>query len=99
MLALQQTAQYKRHQPENTLLYQLVERHYLEFKETLSEQGKQLPTFFECEFDDFLRVVCGDYKHKKLVAFSCKRLGFRPSCGTRKMTESAALLIDDVLSQ
>ena len=38
------------------------------------------------EFDDFLRcgrlengflrVVCGDCKHEKLVAFSCKRRGF-----------------------
>jgi ribosomal protein S27E len=107
LLATQQTAQYKRHRPENTLLYQLVERHYPEFKETLSEQGKQLPKFVEREFDDFLRcgrlehgflrVVCGDCKHEKLVAFSCKRRGFCPSCGARRMAESAALLVDDVL--
>lgn len=86
LLSLQQPAQYKRHRPENTLLYQLVERHYPEFKEALSEQGKQLPKFVEREFDDFLRcgrlehgflrVVCGDCKHEKLVAFSCKRRGF-----------------------
>ena len=107
MLALQQPAQYKRHRPENTLLYQLVDRHYPEFKEALSEQGKQLPKFVEREFDDFLRcgrlehgflrVVCGDCKHEKLVAFSCKRRGFCPSCGARRMAESAALLVDDLL--
>ena len=97
MLATQQTAQYKRHRPENTLLYQLVERHYPEFKEALLQQGKQLPKFVERDFDDFLRVVCGDCKHEKLVAFSCKRRGFCPSCGARRMAESAALLVDDVL--
>jgi len=112
VLAIQQVAKYKRHRPENTLLYQLVERHYPEFKEAISEQGKYLPKFVEREFEDFLRcgrlehgslrVVCGDCKHEKLVAFSCKRRGFlppsaRPSCGARRMTESAALLVDDVL--
>ena len=104
MLALQQTTPYKRHRPENTLLYQLVERHYPEFKETLSQQGKQLPKFVEREFNEFLRcgrlehgflrVVCNDCKHEKLVAFSCKRRGFSPSCGGRRMAESAALLVD-----
>jgi hypothetical protein len=42
VLAIQQVAKYKRHRPENTLLYQLVERHYPEFKEAISEQGKYL---------------------------------------------------------
>ena len=73
----------------------------------LAEQGKYLPQYVEREFDEFLRcgrlehgflrVVCGDCKHEKLVAFSCKRRGFCPSCGARRMAESAALLVDDVL--
>ncbi|WP_244885007.1 transposase zinc-binding domain-containing protein [Glaciecola punicea] len=33
------------------------------------------------------------------MAFSCKRRGFCPSCGARRMAESAALLVDDVLPQ
>jgi len=45
----------------------------------------------------FLRVRCGDCHAEKLVAFSCKRRGFCPSCGARRMVESAALLIDEVL--
>jgi hypothetical protein len=61
LLATQQTAQYKRHRPENTLLYQLVERHFSEFKEALLQQGKQLPKFVEREFDNFLR--CGRLEH------------------------------------
>ena len=107
MLAIQQSEQHKRHRPETTLLYQLVKRHYPEFTASLAEQGKYLPKYVEREFDEFLRcgrlehgflrVVCGDCKHEKLVAFSCKRRGFCPSCGARRMAESAALLVDDVL--
>ncbi len=32
-----------------------------------------------------------------LLAFSCKRRAFCPSCGARRMADSAALLVDDVL--
>ena len=41
MLVFQRTELYKRHQPAYTLLYQLLERHYPEFKEMLSEQYKK----------------------------------------------------------
>ena len=43
-----------------------------------------------------LRVRCEDCHHERLVAFSCKRRGFCPSCGARRMVESAALLVDEV---
>jgi ribosomal protein S27E len=107
VLAVQQIEQYKRHRPETTLLYQLIERYYPDFNANLAEQGRHLPKYVEREFDEFLRcgrlehgflrVVCGDCKHEKLLAFSCKRRGFCPSCGARRMAESAALLVDDVL--
>lgn len=101
------THTYKRHRPEHTLLYQLVERHYPEFLDQLSRQGKSLPRHVEKEFEEFLkcgrlehgflRVVCDDCKQEKLLAFSCKKRGFCPSCGARRMAESAKLLVDDVL--
>ena len=47
----------------------------------------------------FLRVVCEACHAEKLVAFSCKRRGFCPSCGARRMVESAAHLVDEVLPQ
>jgi len=34
---------------------------------------------------------------ERLVAFSCKRRGFCPSCGARRMADSAALLVDEIL--
>ncbi len=45
----------------------------------------------------FLRVQCDTCYAEHLVAFSCKRRGFCPSCGARRMVESAALLVDEVL--
>jgi len=107
-LLVAQYSTYKRHRPEQTLLYQLVESHYPEFIKQLSDQGKSLPRHLEKEFAEFLkcgrlehgflRVICDDCKHEKLVAFSCKRRGFCPICGARRMAESAKLLVDDVLN-
>jgi Transposase zinc-binding domain len=45
----------------------------------------------------FLRLHCGDCGHDKLVAFSCKRRGFCPSCGARRMAQTAAHLGDHVI--
>ena len=73
----------------------------------LSEQGRYLPDYVSREFEDylkcgrlehgFLRVRCESCHHEKLVAFSCKRRGFCPSCGARRMADSAAYLVDEVL--
>ena len=98
---------YKRHQPELTLLYQIIETYYPEFLAYIESQGKILPTHIKKEFDaylkcgrleyGFLRVRCEECHHERLVAFSCKKRGFCPSCGARRMAESAALLVDEVL--
>ena len=94
--------------PEDTLLYKLVQQNLLSFYEQLGlEQGSGLPDFVKKEFDEFLkcgilahgflRAKCESCRHDKLVAFSCKRRGFCPSCGARRMAESAAHLVDEVL--
>jgi len=85
--------------------------------------GVTLPEYVQREFDDYLR--CGQLEHgflrvrcdtchaEQLVAFSCKRRGFCPSCGARRMAddcmdaggrathgavaESTALLVGEVL--
>ena len=97
---------YDRHRPEQTLLYQIVEAHYPALLEQLGHQGKCLPKHVRREFEDYLK--CGRLKHgflrvrcdkchlERLVAFSCKRRGFCPSCGARRMVETAALLSDEV---
>ena len=104
-----QSSPYRRHRPEQTLLYQIIERHYPEFRDVMVMQGKSLPQHVQQEFADylkcgrlehgFLRVQCTECHHERLVAFSCKRRGFCPSCGARRMAESAALLVDEVLPE
>jgi hypothetical protein len=98
---------YQRHRPEQTLLYQIVEEYYPAFTTHLTERGRELPGYVQREFEDylkcgrlehgFLRVRCASCHTEHLVAFSCKRRGFCPSCGARRMAESAALLVDKVL--
>ena len=55
--------------------------------------------FLDCGIlaNGFLRLRCEDCHHEKLVAFSCKRRGFCPSCGARRMAETAAHLADNVI--
>ena len=98
---------YARHQPENTLLYQIIEKYYPTFVEHLAAEGRILPDYVHKEFEEylkcgrlehgFLRVRCEECCHERLVAFSCKRRGFCPSCGARRMIDSAALLVDTIL--
>lgn len=97
---------YERHQPEQTLLYQLVEAHNPTLVDQLAQQGKSLPNHVHREFEaylkygrlehGFLRVRCGKCYFERLVTFSCKKRGFCPSCGARRMPETAALLADEV---
>ncbi len=99
---------YDRHRPEQTTLYRLVQQHAATFfAQAEDAAGADLPQFVKDEFDaflecgilahGFLRLHCADCGHDKLVAFSCKRRGFCPSCGARRMAQTAAHLVDHVI--
>jgi hypothetical protein len=89
------------------LLYQIVQEYWPEFEAELATHDKYLPAYITKEFDEylkcgrlehgFLRVRCESCHDEKLLAFSCKKRGFCPSCGARRMADSAALLVDDIL--
>ncbi|MEM9384270.1 MAG: transposase zinc-binding domain-containing protein, partial [Pseudomonadota bacterium] len=91
------------------MLYQVVSRHYREFAALMEAEDRPLPGFVCREFEaylkcgrlehGFLRVRCEDCRAETLVAFSCKRRGFCPSCGARRMVDTAALLVDEVLPE
>ena len=98
----------ERHRPEQTTLYRLVQQHGAAFiAHTEAKTRSELPRFIEDEFDaflecgilahGFLRLRCGECGHDKLLAFSCKRRGFCPSCGARRMSQTAAHLVDHVI--
>jgi len=100
---------YARRRPERTTLYRVL----LENIETLysaSDEGAlpfPLPHFVRKELDGYLdcgllvrgfaHVACEHCARSHLVAFSCKRRGFCPSCMGRRMAETAANLIEYVL--
>jgi len=100
---------YRRRQPENSLLYQIVAEHLETFLARTAElaEGRGLPRFVERELraylrcgilaHGFVRVHCDTCGEDTLVAFSCKGRGFCPSCGGRRMAETAAHLVDRVL--
>jgi len=101
---------YERHRPEQTTLYRLVQQHAATFfAQAEDAAGADLPQFVKDEFEaflecgilahGFLRLHCGDCGHDKLVAFSCKRRGFCPSCGAWRMAQTAAHLVDHVIPQ
>ena len=101
---------YERRRPEETVLYQLVQEHVETFfAQVEAETGAGLPEFVKAEFEaflecgilphGFLRVRCDQCHHEKLVAFSCKCRGICPACGARRMAETAAHLVDEVIPQ
>ena len=96
---------YERRRPEETTLYRLVQDHLETFLAEVGAGGAaSLPQFVKDEFDaflecgilahGFLRLRCAGCGQEKRVAFSCKRRGFCPSCGARRMAETAAWLVD-----
>lgn len=101
-------AVYRRHRPEETVLYQTLERYWPEFRERAEEAGG-LPAFVVKEVEAYLRcgrlehgclhLVCEHCGHSRLVAFSCKRRGFCPSCLGRRMTDTAVHLCEHVLPE
>jgi len=101
----------RRREPEKTVLYQVLQRHLETFiaRAEADDRRSGLPRFVVAELRAFLdcgllskgfcRVHCTACGRDALVAFSCKRRGFCPSCGARRMADTAAWLIDRVLPE
>jgi len=74
----EQPVHYERRQPEQTILYQIVQEHLETFLHQVeTETGSGLPDFVKDEFEafldcgilanGFLRLRCEDCGHEKLV--------------------------------
>lgn len=100
---------YARRRPEESVLYGVVRRELETFLAKARWRDQPVPRFIEQELRDylrcgvlaegFLRVHCDDCGLDRLVPFSCKRRGFCPSCGGRRMADTAAHLVDCVLPE
>lgn len=100
---------YERRRPEATTLYQVVQDNLATLYGAVEDGAVSiaLPKFVRKELEGYLdcgllcrgfaRLRCEGCAETRLVAFSCKGRGFCPSCLGRKMSATAAHLIDDVL--
>ena len=82
---------YQRRQPENTVLYSVIQQHLETFLERARdlESGSPLPRFVAQEFADYLRcailalgfarVRCEECGDEKLVGFSWPRWSHAPA--------------------
>jgi len=93
--------------PEEGVLYEAVQGELETFLARAHARERPVPRFVERELRaflrcgipafGFLRVHCDACGLDRVVAFSCKGRGFCPSCGGRRMADTAAHLVDRVL--
>ena len=100
---------YRPRDAEHTVLHQVIGEHLERFLRAVAEagDGAGLPQFVERELREFLlcgvfeagvaRFQCEGCAREHLVPFSCKGRAWCPSCGSRRMTERAAHLVEAVL--
>lgn len=98
---------YARRQPELTPCYQIIQNHLATFMAEREAEGRDFPKYIHDEFDSylkcgilahgFLRLACNSCDKEHVVAFSCKKRGFCPSCCAKRMVEAAGHLVDNVL--
>ena len=104
---IDQPFSYKRRSPEESVLYKVLAENLETFIEQREMEGSSLPAYIKKELREYLRCgiiqygfvrcMCRACGHEKIVAYSCKRRGFCPSCGSKRMAESAAHLVENIL--
>jgi len=92
--------------PDESVLYGVVAGNLETFLARQSERDRPVPRFVERELRSFLecgvlaygflRVHCDACHRDRLVPYSCKGRAFCPSCGGRRMADTAAHLVDRV---
>ncbi len=98
---------YARRRPEESVLYTVVQTELEGFLLHARARDRAVPRFVERELraclacgilaHGFVRVRCDACACERLVAFSCRGRAFCPSCGGRRMADTAAHLVDRVL--
>lgn len=99
---------YTPRRPTETVLYGLVREHLGTFLRWARETyARPLPRYVEDELraylrcgvfaHGFVRARCDACGHDLLVAFSCHSRAMCPSCSGRRMSSTAAHLVDRVL--
>ena len=97
---------YTPRKPEETVLHGVIAEQLETFLARRREQDRAVPAFVEREFRNyltcgiaefgFLRLRCADCGHDRILPYSCKRRSWCPSCCGRRMSDTAAHLVDHV---
>lgn len=97
---------YRPREPKNGLLYETIAGHLEDFIYESRVNEKTIPDYVFSEFDSylkcgvlehgFIKLECENCKTSQLVAFSCKKRGFCPSCIGKRMNEGSLFLVDHV---
>ena len=99
--------EYNKRTPDSTKLYKLIQENINTFYAERNQENRPVPAFIQSEFEAFLkcgiyahgfvRVHCEHCSHDSVVAFSCKKRGICISCASRRMSEIAIHLMDNVI--
>ncbi len=107
------TLQYRRRKPEYSPYYRCIEDYYEEFNRSYDRNFSQkyghirphiekvIYQYLDCGIlhNGFARLKCSGCGHEKLLAFSCRRRHFCPSCHARRVVEFGEWLCRDVLKK
>ena len=107
------TKQYRRRKPQYTPYYQCIEDYYEEFKRTYDRKFSQkygylrshiekvIYQYLDCGIlhNGFARIKCHSCGHENLLAFSCKRRHFCPSCHAKRCVEFGEFLCANILKK
>jgi len=105
------SAVYRPRKPKDSQYYHCVEDHFEEFERIYDDRfpkkyGFLRPCvkqvfyrYLDCGIlhNGFARVKCGECDHEYLLAFSCKRRHFCPSCHQKRVVEFVEWLCEEVL--
>jgi len=106
------TKEYRRRKPEYSPYYQCIEDYYEEFKRSYERNFSQkygylrshiekvIYQYLDCGIlhNGFARIRC-ECGHEKLLAFSCRRRHFCPSCHAKRCVEFGEWLCSNVLKK
>ncbi len=102
---------HKPRKPQDSLYYQCVEDHFEEFERIYDDRFPKkygflrpyvkqvIYRYLDCgiQHNGFARVKCGECGHEYLLAYSCKRRHFCPSCHQKRVVEFGEWLCEEVL--
>ena len=102
---------YRPRKPQDSQYYQCVEDHFETLEQVYDERFAKRYGFFrpyvrqviyrylDCGIlhNGFARVKCEDCNHEFLLAFSCKRRHFCPSCHQKRVVQFGEYLCEEIL--